>query len=406
MDTIHALEVKTAQHENAFINLPFALYGNHPCWVPWFNSDMRGILRKKHPFFQHSPGTFFLAVAPYGEEESADATGAAWTGSNALPELKSQHRGRVVGRICVVANRRYNESHGTHTAHFYFFDSVEDETVASVLFDAAAAWAVANGCNEISGPMLFGGATGSGILVSGFEHRAAMTMMGYNYPYYERLITGIGFEKLLDFHSFRLDPATFRLDERVISVAEKVLARGRFKVIRFRSKRELLRIAPQIAALYNGTLADHTEGYPLTAAELEQVTKDLALVGQADLIKILTYDGEIVGFLFGFPDLSAAMQRSRGRIGPRSILDLLFEMRRTNELIVNGAGILPNYQRLGGNALLYYELERTIRSRTGRRRFVNADLTQIAESTQLMLSDMQRIGAQLYKVHRIYRRRV
>ncbi len=404
MDNIHAVEVETAEQEDAFIELPFALYGSHPCWVPWFNADMRRILRKRHPFFQHSPGTFFLALEPHARGDSVASSVPKNKGTDAFPQVKSHPAGRVVGRICVVANRRYNESHGTRTAHFYFFDAVEDEAVAGALFDAAAAWAMANGCSEISGPMLFGGATGSGILVSGFEYRAAMTMMGYNYPYYERLIEGAGFQKLLDFHSFRLDPEAFHMDERVISVAEKVLARGRFKVLQFRSKRQLLRVAPQIAELYNGTLADHTEGYPLTAAELDQVTKDLALVGQADLIKILTYDGEIVGFLFGFPDLSAAMKRSRGRIGPFSILDLLFEMRRTNELIVNGAGILPSYQRLGGNALLYYELDRTIRSRTGRRRFVNADLTQIAESTELMLSDMQRIGAELYKTHRIYRR--
>ncbi len=380
MENIRIVEVRTRSEEAAFIDLPFTLYRGNRCWVPWFNTDMRKILRRKHPFFEHSPGSFFLAMR-----------GTAGVG-------------QAAGRICVVANKRYNESHGTRTAHFYFFDSVDDEDVARALFDAAAEWAGANGCDEIAGPMLFGGATGSGILIRGFGERSAMTMMGYNHPYYERLLESLGFVKQIDFYSFKLDPATFRMDERVVSVAEKVLARGRFRVMRFRSKRELLKYAPQIAALYNETLADHTEGYPLTEAELKQVTSDLALVGQADLIKILTYDGAIIGFLFGFPDLSAALQRSKGRITPRSVLDLLLEFRRTNRLIVNGAGIVPRYQRLGGNALLYYELERTIRSRTGRIAFVHADLTQIAETTELMLADMRRIGAEPYKIHRAYRK--
>ena len=71
---------------------------------------------------------------------------------------------------------------------------------------------------------------------------------------------------------------------------------------------------------------------------------------------------------------------------------------------MNGAGILPQYQRLGGNALLYYELERPDRSRSGRRAFVHAALTQIAETTGLMLSDMERLGAAPYKVHRTFTR--
>jgi CRISPR/Cas system-associated protein Csx1 len=71
-------------------------------------------------------------------------------------------------------------------------------------------------------------------------------------------------------------------------------------------------------------------------------------------------------------------------------------------LIVNGAGILPKYQRLGGNALLYYELERTISSKGGGKKFIHADLTQIAETTELMLSDLKNLGAEPYKVHRMY----
>ncbi|WP_455381187.1 hypothetical protein [Salinispira pacifica] len=399
MQSIRIVEVEGRRQEAAFIDLPAALYRGSSCWVPWFATDMRTILRRRHPFFEHSPGAFFLAVVK-GDDLPAG------TLPDGLPTLAGDKGGMIAGRICVVANRRYNDSHGTATAHFYFVDFVDDEAVARALFDAAAEWAGRQGCNELAGPMLFGGATGSGILVQGFEHRAAMTMMGYNYPYYERLVVSAGFEKQLDLYSLRLEPATFRMDERVVSVAEKVLKRGRFSVLRFGSKRALMKRAPEIAALYNDTLADHTEGYPLTEAELEQVTKDLALVGQADLIKILTYDGGIIGFLFGFPDLTAALQRSKGRITPLSIIDILLEFRRTNQLIVNGAGILPRYQRLGGNALLYYELERTVRSRTGRRAFVHADLTQIAETTELMLSDMQRIGAEVYKVHRTYRRAI
>ncbi len=397
MSQVRIIEAVGRSGERAFIALPFSLYNGNPRWVPWFNVDMRRILRRKHPFFRHSEGTFFLALS---DSASADAKNSITFRQTVDPENGAS--GFVVGRVCVVENTRYNEEHGTRTAHFYFLDAVPDMAVFRALLDAAADWSRQRGLSELAGPMLFGGATGSGILIQGFDHRSAMTMMNYNHDYYAPAVEEAGFRKLIDFYSFKLDPGTFRLDPRVSSVAQKVLARGRFRVLRFGSKRDLLAYAPQIAALYNDTLADHTEGYPLTDAELKQVISDLTTVADPSLIKILTYDDAVVGFLFGFPDLSDAIQRSAGKLNPLSILRLIREFKRTNMLIVNGAGILPKYQRLGGNALLYYELERTISSKGGGKKFIHADLTQIAETTELMLSDLKNLGAEPYKVHRMY----
>ncbi|MCX7037648.1 MAG: hypothetical protein NT005_00640, partial [Spirochaetes bacterium] len=63
-------------------------------------------------------------------------------------------------------------------------------------------------------------------------------------------------------------------------------------------------------------------------------------------------------------------------------------------------GILSQYQRLGGNALLYSELEKTVADRT----FRSAELVQVSERTELMLRDVKTLGARVYKVHRLYER--
>jgi hypothetical protein len=63
-------------------------------------------------------------------------------------------------------------------------------------------------------------------------------------------------------------------------------------------------------------------------------------------------------------------------------------------------GILSQYQRLGGNALLYSELEKTVADRT----FRSAELVQVSERTELMLRDIQTLGARVCKVHRMYER--
>jgi hypothetical protein len=74
-------------------------------------------------------------------------------------------------------------------------------------------------------------------------------------------------------------------------------------------------------------------------------------------------------------------------------------MRRTNWVSLNGAGILPEFQGYGGNALMYSEMEKTIRSYT---QFEHAELTQVAETAVQMRKDLENIGGKPYKNHRVY----
>lgn len=360
--------------EREFIALPHRIYAGCRQWVPRFRRGVRRMLRRDHPFFDHADAQFLLA----------------------------QRNGDTVARLLVVVNHRYNEHHGRNDAHFYYFDAFDDASAVDATFAAAEQWAVDQRCTGFAGPMLSGGASGHGILVEGFEHRAAMTMMSYNYPYYRRHLERLGLRKRVDMLSSRLLPRSFELPQKVRSVAEKVIARGRFGVVRFSSKAELKAIAPEVVPMFNRSLAGHLQNYPLTEAELDELGADLLSVADPDFVKILTYDGEYVGFLLAFPDVSAALQRARGRLTPWAVVDIMREFKRTKYLVINGAGILPEYQRLGGNALLYHELERTAKSRD----FIQADLTQVAETTELMQSDLERLGAEVYKRHRIYEKRL
>ena len=66
-------------------------------------------------------------------------------------------------------------------------------------------------------------------------------------------------------------------------------------------------------------------------------------------------------------------------------------------------GVLPEYQRLGGNALMYYELTKTVQ---GDGRMVTAEASQVAESTDLMIRDLKTLGARPYKRHRMFTRKL
>jgi hypothetical protein len=74
------------------------------------------------------------------------------------------------------------------------------------------------------------------------------------------------------------------------------------------------------------------------------------------------------------------------------------ESKRTRWIALNGAGVLPEYQGRGGNALLYSEMEKTMREFN----YLHADITQVAESAVQMRRDLENVGGIAYKNHRVF----
>lgn len=371
MVTVDRLDPRRRGDVRQFLDLPFRLYAGHPLWVPPIRMDAALQLnREKHPFYRHSDAEFFLA-----------------------------RRGQqVVGRVAAIENRRYNDYHDTRQAQFYLFESEDDFEIAEALFEAVGEWARQRGLDTVVGPKGFGPLEGYGLLVDGFEFRPAMTMMNYNPPTYPAFLERLGFQKVVDFVSCYLGASQFGLPERVHRIAERAAARSGLRVVRFRNKKELRAWADRIGEAYNRAFVNNWEYYPLTPEEVKFVTDNLMTVADPSLMKIIAHGDDVVGFLFAFRDASAAIQRSRGRLLPFGIIDLLLEMRRTDWVAINGAGILPEFQGRGGNALLYSELEKTIREAG----FRHADLTQVAESAVEMRHDLETIGGVPYKNHRVY----
>ncbi len=358
-----------------FVTLPYRLYRHHPQWVPPLRQDIALMLdRQKHPFYEHSDADFFVALRD----------------------------GQVVGRVAAIENRPYNAYHQVRQAQFYLFDCEDDLEIATALFEHAFAWAKARGLDTVVGPKGFGPLDGYGLLVEGYAQRQMMTMMNYNYAYYPRLIEALGFEKEVDFVSCYLNAQTFQLPERVHRIVERVKERASLSVMLFKNKAHLRQWIIPLGRAYNQAFVNNWEYYPLTDNELTFVVNNIIMVADARLIKVIMHKEQIVGFLFGFPDVSAALQRARGRLTPWAIADLLLEMRRTSWIALNGAGILPEFHGVGGNALLYAEMEDTLRAY----RFAHADLTQVAESAVQMRHDLENVGGKMYKNHRVYRKAI
>jgi hypothetical protein len=374
MLTIEKVDTDNKAQVRRFVKLPHRIFRDCPQWVPLLDIDAYAYLnRKKHPFHEHSDVDFFLAVRD----------------------------GQDVGRIATIENRPFNQYHDTKKANFYFFDCEFDHEAAGALFETAFEWARNRSLDTIVGPKGMGPLDGYGLLVLGHEQRNTMTMLNYNHAYYRELVEAQGFEKEVDFVSCYLPADNFKIPERVERIARRVMERGHLEVKRFKNKKEMLAWANRIGKAYNGAFVNNWEYYPLSQREIDFVVENIMVIADYRLIKIIIHGEDVVGFLFAFPDISAAMQRAKGKLHPLSLADLLVEMKRTRSVSANGMGILPEFQGHGGNAILYVEMGHTLLDFG---QFQHVEMTQVAETTEQMRADLKNLNGIEYKNHRVYRK--
>jgi GNAT superfamily N-acetyltransferase len=189
----------------------------------------------------------------------------------------------------------------------------------------------------------------------------------------------------------------------VKEVARRVKERGNFKVLTFKNKRQMMKDwADQIGQAYNDTFINNWEYYPLSKAEVKLLVDNLLVVADPKLVKIITYNDKIVGFLLAFPDITSALQRHGGKITPFALLDIAVELKKSKWVSINGAGVLPEFQGRGGMALLYDEMEKTIKDYG----FIHGEMTQVAETAEQMRKDLINLGGQPYKNHRVYHKKI
>jgi hypothetical protein len=371
---INILPVDSKIRQKQLVEFQFELYKDCPQWVPPFKQDIYLMMNKqKHPYYDHSISDHFLA----------------------------EQDGKIVGRIAGLVNRPFNAYHNSKDAEFYLFDCINDQEVANALFDTVVAWAKDHGMNRLVGPKGYGPLDGYGIQVLGQEHRAMMNVMNYNYLYYKDLVENYGFEKEVDFVSSYLKPENFVLSEKVQKAADLAIKRGRFEVKGFKSRAEIREWIGRIGKAYNEAFVNNWEYFPLTEKEIKMVVENILIIVDPKNLYVLLKDDKVVGFEIPFPDVSAAMQKNKGKLGPIEMIRLLRELKRTEWMDFDGIGILPEAQGFGGNAILYKVVSEVVLRNT---HFKHIELTQVAETAKQMRQDLANLGSKFYKNHRVYKK--
>ncbi len=369
---VRKIDVNNKKDVNSFINYPFSLYSRSRYWVPPLVDSVRSNLNPlTHPFYKHSKAAFYIAEHPAN--------------------------GEICGRLAVLNNTNFNSYKNSNTAFFCYFDCHDNQQVAESLFSAGISWVKAQGLNEIIGPRGFSAGEGGGILVNGFDQKSVMGVP-YNYNYYDKLITSIGFKKSTDYLSGYLGRDN-TLSVRYRKIAFRLANKRGFQIKEFSNINDLSQWMERIVEAHKEAFAENHTYFPPTNDEIEHLIKTLKTVVDPRLVKVVIKGQKIVGFLVGIPDLSSGLKKSKGRLWPYGWYHLLMEKRNTEIVNVIMLAVDPAYRGKGVVALLYSALAGSF----FRHNYQWLELVTVEESNGKALAEYDNLGACWYKKHRDYR---
>ena len=310
----------------------------------------------------------------------------------------AERDGRPVGRIAAIENRRHNDVHGDRVGFFGFFDCEDDPEAATALFDHAARWLAERGLTRIRGPMSPSMNHECGLLVGGFHERARI-LTPWNPPWYEDLVRGAGFDTAQDLiaYPFRLAEG-FDAPDRLRRLARRVRERGS---IEFRPV-DLKHFDDEIRAIhpiYNSAWAGNWGFVPMTSEEFEFTARSLKPLIDTGMSLVACVDGVPVGFCLVIKDLGPIFDGTRsGRLGPLTLLRLLFTVRRMRHTRVILLGIDPESHH---GSVLSVLIEHAIRSARDRGDH-SGDASWILEQNTAMRSPLESLGIEEYRRWRIF----
>lgn len=318
-------KVQTRKQLRKFILWPEVLYKGCDNWVPPLVGDEFDTLNpKKNAAFEFCEAQLYLA---YDDKD------------------------RIVGRVAGIINHKANRIWKEEVVRFGWFDFIEDVEVARLLTDTVAQWGREKGCTKIKGPLGFTDMDKEGSLVEGFENLSPFTCL-YNYPYYDRILKELGFEKDVDWTQKIADipdemPESFKYTDQITE-------RFGLSILKPRNTRELGRkYGLDIFHLCNESFAELFEFTPLTDTQIKRYLQTYTAILDPRFVAVcINAEGKPVGFAFCVPSLSKAVKKHRGRLFPFGFVDLLKALHHNDTIEALMIGVLPEYQGKGAVMLL------------------------------------------------------
>ena len=310
------------------------------------------------------------------------------------------HNNELAGRIAAIIDHRYNECHNTKTGMFGFFECINNQPTADLLFKVAEGWVQERGMNKILGPTNPGLMDVLGVLVDGFDKYPAI-LMPYNKAYYNDLLTNAGFKKEVDMFAYDVnqDSVDRERANRAMEIVKKRLPGIKIRKINLKEIKSEVQI---IREIFNQAWKNNWGFIPLTKEEFDVLADDLKTIVDDNFAHIAEIDGTPVAFSVALPDYNQILKNMNGRLFPFGIFKILWNKRKINKIRTALMGVKPEFQGKGIDVLLHREaIENGLKYN-----YYSSEVGWILETNTQMVRVAEKIGGTLEKTYRMYSKKL
>jgi hypothetical protein len=370
-------EVTTSSQVKEFLEFPVRLYKNEANWIRPLDKDIESVFDKeKNKTFRHGECIRWVLL---------------------------NEKNETIGRVAAFINQKIvTKGNDQPTGGMGFFECINDQEAAFMLFDQCKQWLQSKGMEAMDGPINFGTRDRWwGLLIEGFD-RQPNYQCNYNFPYYQNFFEAYGFK--VYFYQFTFcrtvkEPVVPRLAEKAA-----LAARNPDYNFRYISKSEMPRLAEYIHQVYNKAWASRNENPELNLQQAKLLVKQMKPILDPRLLYFGFYKDEPVSFFISLPEMNQIFKHVNGKLNWIGKLKFLWHsFRKTNRKAFGILfGVVPEHQGKGLDGAMIMKAREILQDQYNR--YDEYEMNWIGDFHPTMINVVKQVGVTESKKHATYRK--
>lgn len=310
-------------------------------------------------------------------------------------------KGKLIGRIAAFVNKKYkNKGDECPVGGVGFFDCIDSQEAANLLFDTAKQWLQERGMQAMDGPINFGERNNWwGLLTKGFHE--PIYCMNFNPPYYVRLFEQYGFQLFFNQICYGMKVRD-QLQPKFFERHDTIAKDPAFKAVHIK-KNELPKFAEAFSTVYNKAWAQHAGGKEMGKGQALAIFKQMKPLLDEKIAWFVYHHDEPIAIWLNLPDLNQFVKHMNGQFGLLQKLKFLW-LKKTGyckKIIGVIFGIIPEYQGKGIDAYMIVEGAKLIQNNS--EHYVDYEMQWIGDFNPRMQNVAESLGATPSRILTTYR---
>lgn len=371
------IEVTSQRHIHEFLNFPVRLYKNEPHWIRPLDKDIESVFdREKNKTFRHGECIRWILV---------------------------DEKNETIGRVAAfINNKTVNKANDQPTGGMGFFDCINDQKAAFVMFDACKAWLQERKMEAMDGPINFGSRDRWwGVLIEGFD-RDPNYQCNYNFPYYKDFFEAYGFQVYfyqLTFWRTVKGPLSKRLHEKA-----ELMAKDPNYEFRHLKKSEIEKLPDYLLEVYNKAWGKRGDNPEMTPVMAKLVVKQMKPIMDLKLLYFGFYKGTPISFFLSLPEINQIFKHLNGKLDLIGKIKFLWhQLRKTNRKAFGILfGVVPEHQGKGCDGAMVLASRKVLQDEY--KRYDEYEMNWIGDFNPRMINVVEQVEAEVCKRHATYRK--